>query len=289
MSNFGYDDSGGFNNDGGGGGGSQNTPSKPRRNYEEQTLIPVTIKMLLDAISAPGDGADFQLKDMRPLHMIKVVGAVRSAEDRSTNLYLDLEDGTGLISVKIWVNDGDDCSAIVQMRTAAAQENAYVRIIGQLKEFDGQRQIVANDVRVAEGGNEITYHFLEVAHSFDKHSKGGASSGGVGIGGGMGYGIGNMASNPPPMQQQGVSAQGGQAMDGGNALNDAVLRFIQSAGGECCASFSFMHCELSATLSFSIFRGFQKVSFLSNLFLRDICPPTIHTIYSWQRFRMSRQ
>jgi len=133
------------------------------------------------------------------------------------------------MNVKVWVNDGDDCSAIVDLRRKATEKDGkYVRIIGQLKEFDGVRTVVANDVREVEGGgNEITYHFLEVAHSHERHLK--AGSGGAAVG--MGYGIGNVASAshvPPIQQQHGVGA--GQGLGGGSPLNDSVLQYIMSAG-----------------------------------------------------------
>ncbi len=175
--------------------------------------------------------------------MIKFVGAVRNSEVRSTNLFLDVEDGTGLMNVKVWVNDGDDCSAIVDLRKKATdRDGKYVRIIGQLKEFDGVRTVVANDVREVEGGgNEVTYHFLEVAHSHERNLK--AVSGGLGAG--MGYGIGNMASAshvPPMQQQQGVGM--GQGLGGGSALNDAVLQYIMSAGRKFILDLS-LYCVFS--------------------------------------------
>lgn len=242
----------GFDNEGG--FGSQNTPSrggssdgKPRRDYDAQTLIPVTIKMILDAYATPGaagGSGDLQLKDERPIHMVKVVVAVRSHEERSTNLFLDIEDGTGFTQAKVWVNEGDECSGVVQLRQNACKDHQYVRIIGQVREFDGTRQIVANDVRPVSSGDEITYHFLEVAHSYEKHMKRQQQGGGMGIGGAMGYGIGNMASAPPQQGGLGISAQSGGIMGGGSALNDAVLAFIQGAGSECDCCIILMYCVI---------------------------------------------
>mmetsp|Transcript_20567 Transcript_20567/g.44156 ORF Transcript_20567/g.44156 Transcript_20567/m.44156 type:complete len:228 (-) Transcript_20567:254-937(-) len=173
------------------------------------------------------------LKDGRPLHMVKLVAAVRNSEERSTNIFIDVEDGTGFAQIKVWVNEGDDCSAITQLRQAACRDHTYIRIIGQVKEYDGQRQIVANDVRPVSSGNEVTYHFLEVAYSYEKYLKAQKANSGMGAGG-MGYGIGSMASNAPPLQTGGVGvgAQGGfgGGLGGGSALNDAVLQAVKEAG-----------------------------------------------------------
>eukprot|EP00804_Cyclotella_cryptica_P016406 CCRYP_004653-RA/>CCRYP_004653-RA protein AED:0.05 eAED:0.05 QI:199/1/1/1/1/1/2/707/243 len=237
---------GGGYDDNAGGYGSQPTPSrdKPRRDYDSQTLIPVTIKMILDAMSSPsGDGAsgDLVLADERPIHMIKLVCAIRTSEARSTNTFLDVEDGTGIFQVKVFSSGRDDgsgdadCSAMQQMRMEACQDNQYVRIIGQVREFDGTRQIIANDVRVLSSGDELSYHYLEVAHSYEKHLKRKQQQGqGIFGGGMMGYGIGNVASSggpPPHGGGVGLSAHGGN-LGGGSRINDAVIAFIQSEGCE---------------------------------------------------------
>jgi replication factor A2 len=220
----GYDNQGGF-------GGSQGTPSgetKARRNYDEQTLIPVTIKQIITADGDPTGGNDISLKDGRTLYMVKLVGCVRSHEQKSTNLTIQIEDGTGLIDVKTWMNEGDDCSAVANMRQECCQDFTCVRVVGQVKEFDGKRHIQATDIRPVTTKNEITYHLLEVAYSFDKYQKRKESGMGVGMGVGMGYGIGNMTSMPKAMGANVVMNQGG----GGNSVSDATIASIRKFGGE---------------------------------------------------------
>src|SRR5210317_547140 len=146
---IGYDNQGGF--------GSQGTPSgesKVRRNYDEQTLIPVTIKQILTADGDPSGGNDISLKDGRTLYMVKLVGCVRSFEQKSTNLTIQIEDGTGLLDVKTWMNEGDDCSAIANMRTECCEDYAFVKVIGQVKELDGRRHVQATDIRLLGTKNE---------------------------------------------------------------------------------------------------------------------------------------
>jgi replication factor A2 len=164
----GGDSGGGYNNNnfgGGGGGSSQDSIDKKRRSYDEQTLIPVTIGMAskahMDASS--GDGR-LVLDDGRPLHSIKLIAAVRSVEDMSTNVVYQIEDGTGLIDVKQWLDDNDS-SAIMEMRKETAKDVIYVKVIGQVKDYEGQKMIVANSVRRISTGNELTHHLLEVMYS----------------------------------------------------------------------------------------------------------------------------
>ena len=190
--------------------------------------------MVNNALGDPSGGGDLSLKDGRPLHMVKLVAAVRTCEERSTNFFIDIEDGTGFTQVKVWVNDGDECSAISKFRSEAGHEHQYIRIIGQIRDFDGNRQIVANDVRCVSSGDELTYHFLEVAHSYEKSLKL-ASEANIGMAmgsGGMGIGIGNMANQPQGGGGGGMGMMQGGGLGGGSALNDAVLNVIKTLGGK---------------------------------------------------------
>ena len=155
---------GGFSNDNNYGGGSQGSPEKKRRNYDEQTLIPVTIGMAFGASSDSSGGNDaLTLKDGRPLHQVKIVGAVRSAEVQSTNIMYTIEDGTGAIDVKQWADD-NDAEAIGEMKRQTAREGIYVKVIGQISDYEGRKQVVANSVQTLSSGDELTHHLLEVMY-----------------------------------------------------------------------------------------------------------------------------
>ncbi len=62
----------------------------------EHTLIPVRVKMIHSAVQ---DCKRFILKDGQPLHMVKLVGAVRNFCVHDKHVQIDLEDGTGLSRV----------------------------------------------------------------------------------------------------------------------------------------------------------------------------------------------
>jgi hypothetical protein len=65
----------------------------------EHTLIPVTVKMIHSAVR---DCKRFVLKDGQPLHMVKLVGAVRKFRVHDKHVQIDLEDGTGLLRIFFW-------------------------------------------------------------------------------------------------------------------------------------------------------------------------------------------
>lgn len=188
----------------GGFGGNTGSPppssnsNRQRKSYGEQTFIPVTVTMLHQARSE-GDDNGLVLADGRPLHHVKFVGAVRSVDDMSTASIYQIEDGTGLIDVKQWSDGTVDCSA---------KEHVYVSIVGQLKEFDSKKTIVADSMRQVTDANELTHHMLEVVYEGEKAKK---QSGFI--------------SNGPPVPMQGIGF-------GGGSFPNRQRAPIQSSGGE---------------------------------------------------------
>jgi hypothetical protein len=151
--------------------------------------------------------------------MVKLVGSVRQQKERSTNVFIDIEHGTELVQVKVWVNKGDKCSMALSLRRDASTDHAYMRIIGQVCKFDRQRQIMANNVWPVSWGNELTYHLLKVAHLYKRHVKMQSDAQATGMMGmDMGIGISKMAlvSAPP----RGVGGGGtGMGMGGYRTFN----------------------------------------------------------------------
>jgi hypothetical protein len=65
-------------------------------NNGEHTLIPVMARMIHSAV---WNSEWFVLKDGQPLHMVKLVGAVRNFRENIKQVQIDVEDGTGLVRV----------------------------------------------------------------------------------------------------------------------------------------------------------------------------------------------
>ncbi|KAL7531603.1 hypothetical protein ACHAWF_003839 [Thalassiosira exigua] len=135
---------------------------------------PITIAMARGA-SVVDSGCNRALKDAlkdgRPLRTVTLVAAVRSCEVSSNDEFvIDVEDGTGSMQAEVRFNEGGQ-SAQERMLSEVCKEQTYVRIIGQLEDFGGQRRILATDVRSLSSGNELTDHFLDVKQSYDKHQE----------------------------------------------------------------------------------------------------------------------
>lgn len=214
----------------GGGGFGANSPSSAnpstpssnqksgRKAYDEQTLIPVTIRMILASTPSSEGGGALTLDDGRPLHHVKFVAAVRDFENQSTNISYNVEDGTGLVEVKQWLDD-NDCSAVVEMKETAAKDAQYIRIIGQVKDYDGKKSVVAHSIRKILKGDELTHHYLEVVYSGERAKQA------------------NRIGPAPPMMNMGMAANSTFSAStpladagGDGGIKDQVLNFIKQEG-----------------------------------------------------------
>jgi hypothetical protein len=93
-------------------------------NNGEHTLVPVTAKMIHSAV---WDSERFLLKDGQPLHMVKLVGAIRNFRVNIKQVQIDVEDGTGLVRVILW-KEQKECMAQCQM-IHECNSNCYIFVI----------------------------------------------------------------------------------------------------------------------------------------------------------------
>ena len=100
-----------------------------------------TIKQLKNAPSSASGEQNGYTLDGRDLHQVTIVGMIISADEQSTNLMYNVDDGTDQIMVKMWVDaEADDAFA---ERRAGWKEGVIVRVIGQLRSFNNQKNLVA--------------------------------------------------------------------------------------------------------------------------------------------------
>jgi len=158
------------------GGGFEASPNvegtpktKGRSGGGYQTMTPVTIKQLFNAVQAVPD--DVFKVDGHDLNQITVVGSVLSVSLQSTNYSLLVDDGTGKMDVRIWI-DTEDNSDYAQKKRAAWKEGIYVRAIGHLRAFNNKKSIVAFRIIPIKNFDEVTYHFLETIYVHLMNTKG---------------------------------------------------------------------------------------------------------------------
>ena len=214
---------GGYTNIFGGGGTPDASQGKPRRSYDEQTLIPVTIKMALGAQQDPagGDGS-LSLEDGRKVSSIKIIGAVKSFNPQTTNVVFEIEDGTGLVEVKQWLDD-NDCQALQEIRDSCMKDHIYVKVIGQIKDYEGKKILVANAVRPLADANELTHHMLQVVYSAEKAKRQNSIVAPPMMNSGVGFGSPLGGSSMPVAQTTGGA---------GDSLKEQVMAYIRDQDGK---------------------------------------------------------
>ncbi|OAQ86963.1 DNA-directed RNA polymerase I subunit RPA1 [Purpureocillium lilacinum] len=186
----GGDDSGGFF----AGGSQPGSQSGGGKSYQDESLRPVTIKQILDA-EEPFSGADFKI-DGSPVTQITFVGQVRSVNPQPTNITFKIDDGTGQIEVKKWI-DADKQDE----PDPGFELDSHVRVWGRLKSFSNKRHVGAHVIRPVADFNEVNYHLLEATYVhlfFTRGPPGGQQQQGQNgdsmfVDGGAGYGNGATA------------------------------------------------------------------------------------------------
>jgi hypothetical protein len=98
-------------------------------NNGEHTLIPVTAKMLHSAV---WDSERFVLKDGQPLHMVKLIGAIRNFCVNIKHIQIDVEDGTGLVQLILWRGE-KECTALRHL-IDKCNSNRYIHVIGEVED-----------------------------------------------------------------------------------------------------------------------------------------------------------
>jgi hypothetical protein len=110
-------------------------------NNGEHTLIPVMAKMIHSAL---WDSEWFVLKDGQPLHMVKLLVAIRNFCVNIKHVEIDVEDGTGLVRVILW-RKRKGCMA-QRCLIDECNSNHYICVIGEAEDYYGVHKIIAFDV-----------------------------------------------------------------------------------------------------------------------------------------------
>ncbi|KAL8913904.1 MAG: hypothetical protein Q9171_001397 [Xanthocarpia ochracea] len=152
----------------GGGGfmsGSQGGSQPNKNTISRDTLRPCTIKQVLDA-SQPHPDADFKIDDVE-VQQLTFVGQIRNISTQTTNITYKLDDGTGTVEVKQWIDSEAstmDLEGGNSKNNAGLVENEWARVWGRLKAFNNRRHVGAHVIRPVTDKMEITYHLLEATY-----------------------------------------------------------------------------------------------------------------------------
>ncbi|KAM1618167.1 hypothetical protein ACFX1R_018357 [Malus domestica] len=134
------------------------TPS-PAKRRETHGLVPVTVKQVSEAYQSGDEKSNFVISGADVAN-VSVVGMVFDKAERNTDVDFTVDDGTGRIKCRRWVNENFDSREMQEI-----EDGMYVRVNGHLKVFQGVRQIVAFSVRPVTNFDEVAFHFIECIHT----------------------------------------------------------------------------------------------------------------------------
>ncbi|XP_071725403.1 replication protein A 32 kDa subunit A-like [Rutidosis leptorrhynchoides] len=135
------------------------------KNRETQTLIPLTVNQILKASQSNDDKVNLII-DGVDVNNVRLVGMVCNKIERVTDVSFHLDDGTGDIECNRWVHDPIDTKEM-----DAIMDGMYVRVHGQLKSFQGKRQMSIFGIKPVTDFNEITHHFVECIYVHSHNTK----------------------------------------------------------------------------------------------------------------------
>jgi replication factor A2 len=142
-----------------------------RGTLKQQSLRPVTIKQLTELQLPQSDDATL-LCDGYPLNSITFVAVLRNMRDMPNCHLLQLEDGTGAINARIWVERLDETT---RTRIQQLPLNDYVRVYGTPRSSNGSLQVFLHQVLPINDYNEVTMHLLETINTHLYYTRGAVS------------------------------------------------------------------------------------------------------------------
>jgi replication factor A2 len=93
-------------------------------------------------------------------YQVTIVGLIQKIAPQSTFVNYTLDDGTGTIDVRQWI-DTDESQFQTDER-AEIVPNRYVRVVAYPRVFNGERSLVSMQIIPIRDFNEVTFHGLEV-------------------------------------------------------------------------------------------------------------------------------
>jgi len=109
--------------------------------------------------------------DARELNQITIVGMILAVTEAATNVSFNVDDGTGKIEVRIWL-DSEEPAESANEKRAGWRVGAYIRVIGHLRSFNNKRSVMAFRIQPIVDLNEITYHLCECVYVHLQNTKG---------------------------------------------------------------------------------------------------------------------
>ncbi|KII68474.1 Replication protein A 32 kDa subunit [Thelohanellus kitauei] len=134
-----------------------------RVSQQKQQIVPCTVSVILNLKYSAVEGT-FTCNNYN-LHIIMLVGYIKSVQQSSTFLEYDIHDGTSDegLHVRKWIEDKTQDYD----KFSFCRENCFVRVVGNLRQANdtGPPTLVAFSIVPLENSNELSFHLIDVVQS----------------------------------------------------------------------------------------------------------------------------
>lgn len=139
--------------------------AKKQSQEAKETCVPVTIRSIEMAIKQRGSTGGELLFHGSEAGMLLLVGCVESFSRQGASLEFSLNDATGRIKARHYVQDPDSKAL------EGVMAGRYVSAFGSFREAP-EPHFAVTGLRLADSADEVSYHMIEVAHAALKLKQG---------------------------------------------------------------------------------------------------------------------
>jgi len=137
----------------------ESAAAKKQRQEEKQTVLPVTVRLVEDAVAEPESSS----RSCLMIHgveagMLLLVGAIEAWSRQAMSVEFRLNDGTGRLKARYYLTDRQ------VSKTEKLGAGQYVSVFGNVRTAPELHFAVAG-IRAVQSADEVAYHMIEVAHA----------------------------------------------------------------------------------------------------------------------------
>lgn len=130
------------------------------RRRVEQTLRPLIVPQMLKA-APQGDGP--MMIDGMEVNLVNFIGCVVSVNETNSHISIKVHDRYAAIEVRMFTNAGtEEGNQRMQEMISYCRLNEYVRVVGNLKQFSGTKNVQGFSIKPVTDYNEVIMHIFEV-------------------------------------------------------------------------------------------------------------------------------
>jgi len=146
-------------------GAGETKGSDQKKTYKDKTILSVNVKQIKSAEKGP-EGIKIDSCD---IENVRLMGNIISVNEQSTNVEYQVNDGTGTIKVRRWIEK--DQPKVEEMY-AQCVEGSFVSLVGTIKEYQDELSVQSFRMTVVEDYDQMTHHLLDVILSHNLNLKG---------------------------------------------------------------------------------------------------------------------